>query len=75
MNKICKYMTSVSKNVYIDKLDDIVNKHNNTSKKVKNTSKTLVKELKTLRREHMLISDLNRKEIARTFYEKELQKK
>ena len=23
-------MTSVSKNVYIDKLDDIVNKHNNT---------------------------------------------
>ena len=29
-NKIHKYMTSVSKNVYIDKLDDIVNKHNNT---------------------------------------------
>ena len=29
-NKICKYMTSVSKNVYIDKLDDIVNKYNNT---------------------------------------------
>ena len=26
-NKICKYMTSVSKNVYIDKLYDIVNKH------------------------------------------------
>ena len=25
-NKIYKYMTSVSKNVYIDKLDDIVNK-------------------------------------------------
>ena len=24
-NKIYKYMTSVSKNVYIDKLDDIVN--------------------------------------------------
>ena len=74
MNKICKYMTSISKNVYIDKIDDIVNKHNNTSKRVKNISKTLVKELKTLRREHMLISDLNRKEIARTFYEKELQK-
>ena len=30
MNKICKYMTSVSKNVYINKLDDIVNKYNNT---------------------------------------------
>ena len=28
-NKIYKYMTSVSKNVYIDKLDDIVNKYNN----------------------------------------------
>ena len=28
-NKICKYMTSVSKNVYIDKLDDIVNEYNN----------------------------------------------
>ena len=29
-NKIYKYMTSVSKNVYIDKLDDIDNKYNNT---------------------------------------------
>ena len=29
-NKIYNYMTSVSKNVYIDKLDDIVNKYNNT---------------------------------------------
>ena len=28
-NKIHKYMTSVSKNVYIDKLDNIVNKYNN----------------------------------------------
>ena len=28
--KIYKYMTSVSKNVYIDKLDDIVNKYSNT---------------------------------------------
>ena len=27
--KIYKYITSVSKNVYIDKLDDIVNKYNN----------------------------------------------
>ena len=30
-NKIYKYMTSISKNVYIDKLDDIVNKYSNTS--------------------------------------------
>ena len=29
-NKIYKYMTLISKNVYIDKLDDTVNKHNNT---------------------------------------------
>ena len=29
-NKIYKYMTSVSKNVYIDKSDDIVNEYNNT---------------------------------------------
>ena len=29
-NKIYKYTTSVSKNVYIDKINDIVNKYNNT---------------------------------------------
>ena len=29
-NKIYKYMTSVSKDFYIDKLDDIVNKYNKT---------------------------------------------
>ena len=29
-NKIYKYMTSLSENVYIDKLDDIVNEYNNT---------------------------------------------
>ena len=27
--KICKYSTSISKNVYIDKLDNIVNEYNN----------------------------------------------
>ena len=27
---IYKYMTLIAKNVYIDKLDDIVNKYNNT---------------------------------------------
>ena len=30
-NKIYKYMTSISKNVYIDRLDDIVNEYNNTN--------------------------------------------
>ena len=29
-SKIYKYMTSISKNVYIHKLDDIGNKYNNT---------------------------------------------
>ena len=29
-SKFYKYMTSVSKSVYIDKLDNIVNKYNNT---------------------------------------------
>ena len=29
-SKIYKYMTSIPQNVYIDKLDDIVNKYNNT---------------------------------------------
>ena len=29
-NKIYKYMTSVSKNVYIDKLDDVLNEYSNT---------------------------------------------
>ena len=29
-NKIYKFMTSVLKNVYIDKLDDMVNEYNNT---------------------------------------------
>ena len=28
-NKIYKYMTSISKNMYIDKLDDIVDVYNN----------------------------------------------
>ena len=29
-NKIYKYMSSISKNAYIDKLDNIVNEYNNT---------------------------------------------
>ena len=29
-SKIYKYMTSISKNVYTDKLDDIVDEYNNT---------------------------------------------
>ena len=47
-NKISKYMTSVLKNVYIGKLDDIVNKYNNTYRntiKMKPHILTLVKNL------------------------------
>ena len=33
-NKIYKYMTSISKYVYINKLDDIVNKYNNPYHKI-----------------------------------------
>ena len=29
-NKFYKYMSSISENVYIDKLDEVVNKYNNT---------------------------------------------
>ena len=29
-NKVYKYMSSISKNVYIDKLDNILNEYNNT---------------------------------------------
>ena len=29
-NKICKYMTLISKNLYINKLDEMVNKYKNT---------------------------------------------
>ena len=29
-NKIYKHMTAISKNAYVDVLDDIVNKYNNT---------------------------------------------
>ena len=34
-NKIYKYMTSISKNVYIDKLGDIVDEYNNTYRTIK----------------------------------------
>ena len=35
-NKIYKYMSSISKNVYIDKVDDIVHKYNNTKHRTMN---------------------------------------
>ena len=44
-NKIYKYITSVLKNVYIDKLDDIVNKYNNT---YHSTTKTKPADIKSI---------------------------
>ena len=43
-NKIYKYMTSISKNVYIDKLDDIVDAYNNTYHKTIKMKPTDVKD-------------------------------
>ena len=43
-NKIYKYTTSVPKNIYIDKLDDIVNKYNN---KYHNTIKMKLVDVKS----------------------------
>ena len=43
-NNIYKYMTSMSKNVYIDKLDDIVDEYNNTHHKTIKMKPVDVKE-------------------------------
>ena len=43
-NKIYKYMTAISKNVYIDKLDDIVNEYNNTYHRTINMKPVDVKD-------------------------------
>ena len=53
-NKTYKYMTPISKNVFIDKLDDIANKYNNTyhsaikMKPVDVTSKTYINSSKEI---------------------------
>ena len=43
-NKIYKHMTSISKNVYINKLDDIVNEYNNTMHRTFKMKPTDVKD-------------------------------
>ena len=45
-NKIYKYMNSVSKNVYIDNLYDIVNKYNNTYQRIIITTMHIMRSLK-----------------------------
>ena len=43
-SKIYKYMTLISKNVSIDKLDDIVNKYNNTYHRTIKIKSVVVKD-------------------------------
>ena len=45
-NKIYKHMTSISKNVYIDKLDDIVKEYKNTDHRTIKTKPADVKDNK-----------------------------
>ena len=63
-NIIFKHMTAISKNVYFDMSDDIVNKYNSIFiiGKIKNTVPWTY-----------VISDLNDEPIHGSFYEKELQ--
>ena len=81
-SKIYKHMISISKNVYVDKLDDIVDEYNNTYHTTIKMKPINVKDntyinamlIKKLIPWTYVINDLNGEEITRTFYEKELQK-
>ena len=80
-NKIFKHMTAISKNVYFDVLDDIVNKYNNTvhrTVKMKSTDVTddsyaeYNDNFDRKDPKFKVINDLNGEKIIGTFYEKEL---
>ena len=53
--KTYKYMTSISKNVYIHKLDDIVNEYNNTYYRTIKMNQSMLKII------HILINDRDSK--------------
>ena len=55
-NKIYKHKTSISKNVCIDKLDDIVNKYNNTKHRKTEMKPIEVKDNTTLTLVIMILS-------------------
>ena len=59
-NKIYKYMTSISENIYIDKLGDIVKKYNNLYHRTIKTKPVDVKHIVTLIKE-LIIKILNLK--------------
>ena len=77
-NKIYKHMTTIAKSVYIDDLDDIVKKYNNTVySSIKMKPKDVADDSFIEYPEEnwtYLINDLNCEEIKGSFYEKELQK-
>ena len=54
--KIYKYMTSISKNLYIDKSDDIVNEYNNTYHRIINMKLVDVTDNKLKVGDHVRIS-------------------
>ena len=58
--KIYKYMSSVSKNVYIDKLDDIVGEYNNTYHRTSKMKPVDVNDILILRKK-LMIKTLNLK--------------
>ena len=101
-NKTYKYMNSISKSVFFDKVDDIVNKYKDTyystiklkpvnvksstysdfnKENDKENPKFRISKYETFLQNFTLqyglksvVSELNAKEIARTFYRKEQQK-
>ena len=83
-NKIYKYMTSVLKDVYIHKLDKIVNKFNNiyhsnifAKHYIPDWSEEVfvIKKVKNTVPWTHVLNNLNGEEVVGTSYEKELQKK
>ena len=75
-NEICKYITLISKIVYIDKIDYALNKYSNTYhrtikvKPVDIKSSTYIEFMSW----RYVISDLNGEETIRTVYEKRISK-
>ena len=70
-------MTSISKNVYIDKIDDIVEEYNNTYHRTIKMNPIDVKDNTYIdfgKEVNDKDEDDNGEEIIGTFYEKELQK-
>ena len=59
--KIYKYMTSISKNVYIDKLDDKANEYNNTHRRIIKMKPVDVKNNRFIDSIQLMIKTLNLK--------------